>query len=371
MRVCITGAGGYVGAMLVDQFLDRNSIDQFLLIDKSPMPDFLKIKINSNSNFSDRIEWIEGNLCETAWQSKFQNFLPDVVIHTAWQIREMFGQKKKQWDWNVNGSTQIFDMVFSTNSVQKLVYFSTASVYGAFKENTFAHKFTEDEPMRENEYLYGVEKRKVDELLKEKYLAKKNKGQHVPQIMIVRPSAITGPRGRYLLKGRFGLQSALTGRLTNSPTDRLVKIMLSVMPTTKLWCRQFIHEDDVKNIIEIFAFTSVPGVYEIYNITPPGPIVTAPQMAKIVGKKILNLPNIVIRIVFAFFWNVFRGRIPTSKGGWKFYAFPIVLDGSKITRKLGYTYLYDSLDAIGNIKGRYAKYVSNEEKSAAETRKIV
>lgn len=369
MRICITGASGYVGAMLVDQFLDRNSTDQFLLIDKSPIPEFLDTKIKSNPAYAERITWIEDNLGNTTWFDAFRNFSPEVVIHTAWQIRELFGQKKTQWNWNVEGSTHVFNLSFDVPSVKKLVYFSTASVYGAYPGNTFEHAFTEDEPLREDEYLYGVEKRRAEEILKKTYEDAKVAGTHIPQILIVRPSAITGPRGRYLLKGRFGLQSALTGKLTKSPTHTLVKAMLSVMPATPLWCRQFIHEDDVKNIVELLAFTDVAGDYEIFNITPPGDIVTAPQMARIVGKRILYIPHIIIRMAFAFFWNVFRGRIPTSKGGWKFYAFPIVLDGSKLIKKLGYIYTCDSLDAISNIKGRYAKYVSDEEKQAAEARK--
>lgn len=367
MRLFITGGAGYVGAMLADQFSKRPDVEKMLLIDKQDMPELLK----NNPDALAKVEWITANISDDGWQEKARAFAPDVVIHTAWQIREMFGEKETQWKWNVKGSEMIFDFAFETLSVKKLVYFSTASIYGAYKENTFDHKFQEHEPLREDEYLYGVEKRAVEEILKKKFDEKKagkanatvgSNALHVPQVFIIRPAAVTGPRGRYMMKNRFGLQSALSGRLSGSPVYSLVKMLVSVVPATKGWCRQFIHEDDVNDIVELLTFNNLEGEYEIFNITPPGPIVLADDMAKAVGKKKLMLPPWLIRAAFAFFWNVLRGRIPTSKGGWKFYSYPIVMDGDKLTKQYGYEYKHNSLDAFSKIKGRYAKYVSEDDK---------
>lgn len=353
MKIFITGGAGYVGAMLAHQFSEKQEVSKIFLLDKNDLPEILK----GNS----KLEFVKANTSEDSWQSKARDFAPDVVIHTAWQIREMYGDKKTQWLWNVNGSEKVFDFAFSTPSVKKLIYFSTASIYGAFSTNTFEHVFKEDEPLLEDEYLYGVEKKEVEKSLEKKYKEAKGKGK-TPQVFVVRPAAITGPRGRYMMKGRFGLQSALSGNLSGSPIYSFVKLMVKIVPGTKLWCRQFIHEDDVNDIVELLTFKDLNGGYEIFNITPPGKIVLVTDMAKAVGKKVIMLPPFLIRIAFAIFWNLTRGKIPTSKGGWKFYSYPIVMDGSKLTKMFGYVYKYDSLKAFSEIVGRYAKYVVNQKK---------
>ncbi len=340
----ITGAAGYVGAMLCEQFAKRDDVARIIALDKEEQP----AELRNN----EKITWITATTNDTsAWGGVVAEMAPDIVIHTAWQIREMYGHKKRQWELNVEGSDALFDFALSAPSVQKLIYFSTASIYGADPSNTFEHHFTEDEPLRENEYLYGIEKRVVEEHLEEKVAARA--ATRVPQVFIVRPAAITGPRGRFG-RMRFGLQSALSGRLKGSFIYSIIAKLVSRVPATPGWCRQFIHEDDVNDIIELLAFSDLAGSYEVFNIVPPGPPVLAPDMARAVGKRTLNVPPWLIRIAFFFFWHATRGKVPTARGGWKFYSYPIVMDGSKLTRQYGYVYQHSSHDAFTKTDGRYA-----------------
>lgn len=344
----ITGGAGYVGAMLCEQFSHRADVEKIIALDKEPMPDML--------SGNPKIEWITANTADGSWQEKVALFHPDIVIHTAWQIRMLYGHDETTWKWNVDGSQAVFDFAFSEDSVERLIHFSTASIYGAYATNTFEHLFKESEPLREREYLYGVEKAAAEEALNATVAASGGNG---PKVAVVRPAAITGPRGRFM-RIRFGLQSALSGQLKGGVYG-LVSALVSLVPATKGWVRQFIHEDDVADIVAMLSFDEWKGERkEVFNITPTGRPVFAPDMARAVGKKVLPIQPWMARIAYFFFWHLTRGKIPTAPGSWRFYSYPIVMDGSKLMKVWGYRYRHESLNAFVSTEGRYEGAVPEE-----------
>jgi nucleoside-diphosphate-sugar epimerase len=349
LTIFITGGAGYVGAMLADQWHDRADVKELILLDKEPMPDLLKGK--------SKITYIQQNMSEDGWQEKVMPKRPDVVIHTAWEIREKYGDRATQWKWNVEGSNKVLDFTLSFSSVKKLIHFSTVASYGAYRNNNAEYRFTEEDPFRKTDYSYAEEKRVVEKNLEEKYQKARAAGREV-EVFVLRPAAITGPRGRFM-RLRFGLQSALSGQLKGSKSIayRVISGMVGFVPATREWVRQFIHEDDVNDIVTKLVFEDLPGQYEIFNICPPGEIVRAKDMAKAVGKRTLPVTPQMVRFAYFFAWHLSRGKIPTARGSWKSYSFPIAVDGSKITKKYGYQYKYNSLDAFTKKEGRYAKYV--------------
>ncbi|MBI2108790.1 MAG: NAD-dependent epimerase/dehydratase family protein [Parcubacteria group bacterium] len=346
--IFITGAAGYVGAMLCDQFSKRTDVEKIIALDKEKRPEFLVE--------NKKIIWMQTNTADMDWQEKVKELHPDVVIHTAWQIRELYGNRREQYRWNVEGSHNVFDVALKLPSVKKLIYFSSAAVYGAYYTNSLEYRFMEKDGMREEEYSYGYEKKQAEEILKNAW----EESQKNKSVFIVRPAAITGPRGRFM-RVRFGLQSALSGQLKGDSLYKIISLMVSFVPATPWWVRQFIHEDDVTDIISFFAFeVNTPIGYAIFNITPPGDPVLAPQMARAVGKRVLRVYPWMVRLVYFIFWHISRGKVPTSRGVWRFYSYPIVMDGSKITRMLHYTYKYNSADAFEYTNGRYENNVPAE-----------
>ena len=347
--VLITGAAGYVGAMLIELFSAREDVARIIGVDREPVPDFIKD--------ISKLTYIQANTNDQSWKQAATEARPDVVIHTAWQIREMYGKKKLQWQWNVDGSDNVFDFAFSTPSIKKLVHFSTVASYAAYPTNTLEHRFKESEPFRKSDYLYAEEKRIVEEHLDLKYKAAKRAGSQV-QVAIIRPAAITGPRGRYM-RIRFGLQATLSGQLKDSKAfiHRFISAMVSFVPITSKWLRQFCHEDDIADITALLAFSPLKNGYDAFNACPPGAVVLGKDMAEAVGKKTIKVPPALIRIVFFVMWHISRGKVPTSKGGWKSYSYPIAVDGSKLTDMYGYQYKWQSKDAFVKKDGRYMKYV--------------
>ncbi len=343
--ILITGAAGYVGAMLVEQFAKRADVERIIGIDKEPMPE--------NFQQEQKLVYLNLNTADD-WEEQVRAYHPDIVTHTAWQIREMYGDQATQWKWNVGGSDKIFDFSLLEQSVDRLVYFSTVSSYGSFPENTLEHRYVETEPFRTTDYLYAEEKRVVEEHLHEKY----EKSDKHTSVAVLRPAAITGPRGRYM-RIRFGLQSSLAGTLKGQGSFLydLISLWVSWVPVTPKWLRQYIHEDDVVGIVERLALGERVDGYEVFNICPPGAVVLGPDMAKAVGKKQLPIRPWMVRLAFFWVWHLTRGRIPTSRGSWKGYSYPIAVDGAKVTEKLGYAYRYAGPDAFQYTDGVYEQYV--------------
>ncbi len=350
--VLITGASGYIGAMLVARFAARADVERVIGIDKEPGPD----PIARNP----KVIHIQTNTADPNWEARVRGFAPDVVVHAAWQIRELYGKQDVEWRWNIDGSDRVFDFAFGSPSVRRLIYFSTVASYGAFANNIIEHRFTEDEPFRRSGYRYAEEKCVAEEHLRERFLRARAAGSNT-LVSIVRPAAITGPRGRFM-RVRFGLQAALSGQLRGSFVYRLVSGLVSFVPVTARWCRQFIHEDDAVGIVDLLAFGDMRHEYEAFNISPSGPVVRGKDIARAVGKRTLPIHPLLIRAAFFVMWHLTGGRVPTGRGAWRGYSYPVVVDGSKITRMYGFNYTAGSYDAFYYTNGRYEEDVPETQR---------
>lgn len=337
--VFITGAAGYVGSMLVKEFAKRDDVAKIIGLDKEPVPDLIKDE--------EKLTYLEMNTADN-WEAVVSSLAPDTVIHTAWQIREMYGQKDLEWKWNIEGSDKVFRFALSQPYVKQLIHFSTVASYGAFADNSTEKRFVETDPFRESEYLYAEEKRIAEEHLEDAWKKRINSAN----VAVLRPAAITGPRGRFM-RIRFGLQSALSGQLSGSLVYELISALVAFVPITPKWLRQFIHEDDVVGIVSRICFGERVAGYEVFNICPPGEVVRGKDMARAVKKMIILVHPWMVCVAFFFAWHLTRGKVPTGKGAWRGYSYPIAVDGSKVTQVLGYHYTHKGFDAFYYTDGAY------------------
>jgi nucleoside-diphosphate-sugar epimerase len=340
--ILLTGCSGYIGTLLIQKFEKNPRIGKIIGLDKeTPHPKSLGCS---------KFHFIHKNTAD-AWEEEVKTFSPTIIIHTAWQIRELFGKEGRgtQQLWNLNGSHQVFDFAFMEKSVKKIIHFSSVSSYGAFAGNTTEYFFNEQDPLRPMGYSYADEKRLVENMLTDLYDKYEDHEAHLPQVYILRPASITGPYGKS--RGKFGLQGILSGNATDSFLSRVISKTLMFMPVTPSWARQFIHEDDVTSIVEFLALGTFGGEYEIFNICPPGEIITGKEFASFVGKKPLFLDPGIIKVLFAFFWNFTLGTVPTAPGSWKTYSYPICVTGEKISKLYGYSYSYDVREAFLTKEG--------------------
>jgi nucleoside-diphosphate-sugar epimerase len=342
-RVLITGAAGYLGGMLCDLFSQRDDVERIVGLDKNDMPEALR--------GMQKLRWIKANTTDP-WEPIAAEQQPDVVIHAAWQIREMYRQRALQWKWNVEGAEKVFDFAFATPSVKRLVHFSTVASYAAEASNTIEHRFKEEEGFRPSDFLYAEEKRIVEQSLAAK-LAQARGSNSPVTVAVLRPAALTGPRGR-ARTGGLRLQTALAGRSKGNAVHRLVSLLVSVLPVTEKWSRQFLHEDDIADIMALMALGDLKTPYAVVNACPPGDVMRGEDMARVFGKRMVRIHPQLIRFAFFVLWHGSRGRIPASRGSWKAYSYPIAVDGSKLTETYGYHYRMGTLEAFTKNIGRYA-----------------
>ncbi|MDI1343462.1 MAG: hypothetical protein PSV22_05085, partial [Pseudolabrys sp.] len=219
-------------------------------------------------------------------------------------------------------------------------------------ENTIEHRFTEAESFRATDFRYAEEKREAEALLERQFAAARASGSEVT-VAVLRPAAVTGPRGRKR-RSQIGLQAAMSGQLTGNTIHRIVSTLMSFVPVTQRWCWQFIHEDDIADIVALAAFATLRSNYDVLNVAPPGEIVRPRDVAQAFGRRLVRVHPQLVRLVFFLAWHGTRGRIPTPRGAWKPYCYPIVVDGSKLTTVYGYRYRMESIPAFTQNVGRFA-----------------
>ena len=322
MRILITGAGGYVGSLLTTRLLADPTVDKVVATD-------LDLSRHGGSwPSSDKLVLELGQLHDPAFVDRLKRHLPiDIVIHAAFQMRAGYGRHGVTVaSTNIESCRNVFEYCFA-NKVGRLLYFSSAAAYGAREGNVARFFFREDEPLREERYPYGVQKRLVEELLQSRYRELKP----ATVTIVLRPCSVTGPLGQRSPNKAISLISFL---------KRLLPVIPEISPE---WARQFLHEEDLVRVVQTLLSTPLRG-YEVFNLAPHD-YLTASDMAAVLKKKTVRVPAWMVQVVFFVLWHLTRGRVPTAPGAINSFRYPINMDGRKI-QQTGFEYRYKSKAAL-------------------------
>jgi nucleoside-diphosphate-sugar epimerase len=330
MNVLITGAAGYIGSMLLDAFGQLASVTAVIGVDLKPLPE--------RHAAHPKLQWIQACVAEDTWIEAIRGEPIDVVVHGAYQVRQLYGAAGSalQQRWNLDGARRVFGFALGTPSVRRLIQLSTISAYGAKPTNVLEAPFTEAAPLAEDSYRYGAQKAEIEALLRRLYAA----SDGATHAVVLRLASVSGPYGRFGLN-RYGLVSTLAGRFPVVPCGR------------GDWCRQYLHEDDLVDIITVIATAPPKAELEVLNAAPAD-YLTGADLARSLGKHAFTVPPPLLRALFALLWHGTRGIVATPAGAWRFLSYPIRADGTRLTRTYGHVYRYSSAAALLAQQGRYA-----------------
>jgi UDP-glucose 4-epimerase len=321
MRILITGAAGYIGSLLTERLQTDPMFSHVVATDQNVPPELSTWSV-------DKVTFEQGKLEDDVFIARLERFLPlDAVIHAAFEMRAGYGQRGPVVAAiNLKACHNVFQYCFD-HQVGRLLYTSSAAAYGAIAGNRISHFIREDEPLGEEAYPYGIQKRRVEEMLRAMYAERKP----VTSVSVVRPCSVTGPRGQRSPRKTISLITFL---------KRLLPVIPQLSPE---WARQFLHEEDMVQIVRTLLRTASSG-YEIFNLAPPD-YLSASGMAEVLGKRVVNVPAWLVNAAFFVMWHGTSGRIPTAPGAINSFRYPINMDGSRILRT-GFKYRYGSREAL-------------------------
>ena len=303
MKLAITGSNGYVGNFLSQYFSDKGihvvGID---LASHKRQQTFLNF-VFEKCDVRD-----EQRLKQIFVQHKITQ-----VIHLAYLMEPQHNRKFED-DVDINGSIAVFRAADAVESVKQFIHFSSASIYGGWKNNQLW--ISEEHLSRPRDWVYAVNKKNVEELY---YLFKKRK-----DFKLVNLRMCTAIGHSYFKKG--GVVKALY----SSP----IMVLLDGCNTEL----QFIHEDDVKRIIELILYDkSVDGVFNL----APNSYSTTRELAR--TKLFVPFPKKLFKLIITILWNLrLIGVSPTSVN---LIAHGIVVSPKKLIERYNYRFLHSTKSA--------------------------
>jgi nucleoside-diphosphate-sugar epimerase len=305
-KLLITGSSGYLGNFLAVHFANQGHKVVGLDIAAHPV-----VKDTPNFTFYK---------CDVRDKAKmlgiFQKEKPTHVIHLAY-LMDPHHDAKFEYEVDVKGSQHTLECANETGSVIQFILFSSASIYGADKDNPVW--FHEDFPLEPRDYTYAIHKKTIEGW----YRAFQKRTEM--KLVIMRMCTAVGPS--YYKKG--GVVSSLAG----------APFMLQLGPRRN--AVQFIHEEDVNALVEKIVNDS--KVEDTFNLGPDS-FVYSDKIAKALNKKVLPLPLFIMKTAFWLMWKLRLAAYTPAMA--KLVAFPIAAHPKKIMEKYNYEFKYTTLEAL-------------------------
>ena len=312
-RVAVTGASGYVGARLVERLECEHRIDRVLALDLRPPP----------RPFGPKTTFLQHDVSTPLGREPLDGGI-DALVHLAYVLNPGHDRERAH-RVNVDGTENVLRTVADAG-VRKVIYFSSTSVYGAHPDNP--PELTEDLPPRPlRGFQYSEDKVLAEAIVQE--FAARTPGV---EATILRGSPVMWPNADNFISRAF-LKPLLVAVIGYDPP------------------MQFLHEDDVVDVLARCVLGTSSG---LYNVGGDGAIRWS-EMARMIGRRLVSLPAPVLYGATAAAWAL-RVQSDAPSCGINFIRYGWTAGTEKIQRELGVAFRYSSREAwqafADRVRGR-------------------
>jgi UDP-glucose 4-epimerase len=314
MNILITGASGYIGNRMVNSLLQASWVDKVVGTD-----------IKQSTVSHPKFKFIKRDIRES-FDDVFESEQIDTVVHTAYILPPLHDTGLME-DINKNGTRSILS-ASSNAKIKQLLYISSTSAYGFHADND--QPLTEESPLRGNEdFTYTKNKRETETIINDF----KIKNPSI-KVSMVRPCFVVGP----------GFKNPLAEHLKKP----IVMLPMNTLP----W--QFVHEDDLVNVMVLLLEKQIEGTY---NVASDGEI-TFKEMIELLGNIMLPLPWFILSPLNDLAWNLLLTAITEfPSNGMTMTILPWNVSNKKLKETTGYKFKYNTKSAFQD----FANSVKNKK----------
>jgi nucleoside-diphosphate-sugar epimerase len=198
--------------------------------------------------------------------------------------------------------------------VKQLIYSSSASIYGGYRNNHLWLK--ETDPLRPGRYRYSRNKKMIVDYFSETKL------RDDLHIVILHICTVVGP---------------------SYDKPRSVVSLLIRFPYLPRFCRnniiQFLHEEDMSALFRLVLLDD--EVRGVFNLAPDS---FSEVRYLLPDKKYIRIPIYMMKSILWILWNLKILNLQPSSLNNSIY--PIILDSSKLSSRYGYRFKHSSNEAF-------------------------